>query len=152
MESPAASNTPIVCDMTDASDTAEERMAEYGRLFAQSLTGRERTDGGIRLRFRADHGVEAWIADLVAREKLCCPFFDFAVSTTGGEVWWEISVGESVVDQGIARAILDEYFNAPDTVADGVAGMEDRFRERGWKVTTNASGTVRQAHPTSADG
>ena len=50
----SASSTPIVCDMTDASDTAEERMAEYGRLFAQALTGRERTDQGVRLRFRAD--------------------------------------------------------------------------------------------------
>jgi hypothetical protein len=55
--------TPIACDMTDAPDTAEERMAEYGRLFARSLTGRERTAGGIRFRFRAEDGVEAWVRD-----------------------------------------------------------------------------------------
>ena len=37
---------PIVCDMTSATDTGPQRMAEYGRLFAQALVGRERTAGG----------------------------------------------------------------------------------------------------------
>jgi hypothetical protein len=136
--------TPIACDMTDAPDTAEERMAEYGRLFAQALTGRERTGEGIRLRFRADDGVEARVRDLAAREKACCPFFDFAVSTTGGEVWWDASVVDSAVDHDIARTILDELYQAPDTVAGGVAGLEGRLNERGLAVTTNASGTVMQ--------
>jgi len=34
--------TPIMCDMTGAPDTPEQRVAEYGRLFAQYLLGRER--------------------------------------------------------------------------------------------------------------
>jgi len=146
----SASATPIVCDLTDAADTAEERMAEYGRLFAQALTGRERTDEGIRLRFRADDGVEAWVRDLAAREKACCPFYDFEVSNTGGEVRWDVSVVDSVVDDDIARTLLDEYYHAPDTVADGVAGMKGRLNERGLAVTTNESGTVMQVHPASA--
>jgi hypothetical protein len=100
--------TPIGCDMTDAPDTAEERMAEYGRLFARSLTGRERTAGGIRFRFRAEDGVEGWVRDLAAREKACCPFYDFAVTTMDGQVWWDVSVDRTVTDDAMARAILDE--------------------------------------------
>jgi hypothetical protein len=147
----AAARTPIACDMTDAPDTAEERMAEYGRLFAQALTGRERTDEGVRLRFRADDGVEAWVRDLAAREKACCPFFDFAVSTTGGEVWWDVSVVDGVVDDDMARTIVDEFYKAPDTVADGVAGMVDRLGQRGLVVVTNTSGTLMQVHHAGAD-
>ena len=139
---PATAATPIVCDMTNAPDTAEERMAEYGRLFAQSLTGRERTDEGVRLRFRADKGVEAWVRDLAAREKACCRFFDFAVTAVDGEVWWDASV----LDGDIARTILDEFYNLPETVSAGVAGLEDRLSERGLAVTRNASGTVMQVH------
>ena len=49
---------PIVCDMTDAPDTAVERIAEYQLLFEQHLVGRERTAHGIRFRLRADDGSE----------------------------------------------------------------------------------------------
>lgn len=121
----------IACDMTAAPDTAEERMAEWQRLIAAAYTGRERTDGGIRLRFRADDGIEAWIRDLAAREKACCPFFTFDVGSTDGEVRWDISV----IDDDIARAILDDVYTIPDTVGDGLAGMEERMRAGGLTLT-----------------
>jgi hypothetical protein len=141
---PTAAPTPIVCDLTGAPDTAEERIAEYGRLFAQSLTGRDRTEQRIRLRFRAGDGVEAWVRDLAAREKACCPFYHFAVNTTGGEVWWDISLVDGVADddQDMARMMLDEFYDAPDNVAVGVAGMKERLANSGIAVTTNESGTV----------
>jgi hypothetical protein len=138
MEQPTAT-TPIVCDLTTAPDTAEERMAEYQRLFAQVYAGRERTAEGIRFRFRADDGVEAWVRDLAAREKACCAFYDFAVSTHGDEVHWDASV----VDDEITRTILDEFYDLPDK---GVDGFEDRLGERGLRIVSNATGTVRQVH------
>lgn len=105
----------IVCDMTDAPDTAAERLAEYERLFTTALTGRERIDDGIRFRFRADPGLEEWVRDLAAREKACCAFFTFGVARHDGEVWWDASV----VDDDMARQVLDDLFRLPDTVADG---------------------------------
>jgi hypothetical protein len=136
----------IACDMTDASNTADERMAEYDRLFTQALAGRERTDEGVRLRFRADEGLEAWLRDLAAREKACCPFYDFAVSTTGGEVWWDISLVDGVAegDEGTARTLLDTYYYAPDYAGEGVAGMTRWLAGEGFAVTANESGTVMQ--------
>jgi hypothetical protein len=114
---PTVAPTPIVCDMTGAPDTTEERMAEYGRLFAQSLAGRDRTEHRVRLRFRADGGVEAWVRDLAAREKACCPFYDFAISTTGDEVWWDISLVDGVADrdEDAARMMLDEFYDSGGT-------------------------------------
>jgi hypothetical protein len=130
MEQPT---TPIVCDLTSAPDTGPQRLAEYGRLFTHALIGRDRTPDIIRFRFRADDGVEAWVRDLAAREKACCAFFDFTVETQGKEVIW----AASVIDDDIARAILDEFYHLPDTVAVGVDGLEDRLRHRGLLVIAN---------------
>jgi predicted phage gp36 major capsid-like protein len=129
MELPTAP-TPIACDMTSAPDTTAERMMEYRRLFTRALVGRERTAEGIRLRFRAGDGVEAWVRDLAAREQACCPFFNSDIDTKGEEVHWNASV----IDDDIARAVLDEFYTLPDTVADGVEALEDRFRARGLQI------------------
>jgi hypothetical protein len=131
----------IACDMTGAPDTPGERMAEYGRLFAAALLGRERTAAGIRFRLRADDGVAAWVRDLAAREKACCPFFDFAVSTVDGEVRWDATV----VDDDTARAVLDEFYRLPETSADGVEGLSARLSTRGFEMTGN--GTVTEVRP-----
>jgi len=118
-------NPSIACDMTNAPDTPAERIAEYGRLFRAALVGRERTGDGIRFRFRAEDGVEEWIRDLAGREQACCAFFSFAVSAHGGEVWWDATV----VDDEVARQILEEFFRLPDTAAsDTPAGPAFRPR------------------------
>lgn len=128
MDSPAT--TPIVCDMTTASDNVGQRMLEYQRLFAQALLGRERTADGVRFRLRAADGVEAWVRDLAAREKACCGFFDFRVTTDGDQVCWDATV----IDDDIARAILEEFYNLPDTVTDGADDVEPRFTQRGLRI------------------
>jgi len=125
----------IACDMTGAPDTPEERMAEYGRLLAAAYAGRERTGDGIRLRFRATDGIETWVRDLAAREKACCPFFDFAVTVADGEVRWDATV----VDDDIARAILDEFCRLPETAGAGLPGLEDRLADRGLAVTRDGA-------------
>jgi len=125
----------IACDMTGAPDTPEERMAEYGRLLAAAYAGRKRTGDGIRLRFRATDGIETWVRDLAAREKACCPFFDFAVTVADGEVRWDATV----VDDDIARAILDEFYRLPETAGAGLPGLEDRLADRGLAVTRDGA-------------
>jgi hypothetical protein len=140
---PSAAATPIVCDMTDAPDTAEERTAEWGRLLAAAYTGRERTDGGVRLRLRADGGIEAWVRDLAVRDKACCPFLDFTVTTATGEVRWDVTLAAgTVMDDDMARTIMDGFYNLPDTVGGGVTAMVDRLNQQGLTVSQNASGTV----------
>jgi hypothetical protein len=145
MDSPVTT-TPIVCDMTTATDTGPQRLQEYQRLFTQALIGRERTADGIRFRLRNADGVQAWVRDLAAREKACCSFFDFRVTIHGNQVHWDATV----IDDDIARAILDEFYNLPDTVADGVEGLEHRLTERGLQFITNPAGTVTQVYQTPA--
>lgn len=126
-------NAPMVaCDMSTAPDTPAERTAEYGRLFGQHLIGRERTAEGIRFRLRAHEGVEAWVRDLSAREKACCPFADFEIAAADGEVRWDITV----VDDDMARAVLDEFYRVPEATAADWQGMQRRLTDLGFTITT----------------
>jgi hypothetical protein len=127
--------------MTDATDTLDERLAAYRRLFGTALAGRERTDTGIRFRFHARPGTSELVRDLAAREKACCAFFDFVIEEHGDEVTCDVSV----VDDPVARQILDEYYRLPETVDEGAAALHERFAEQGLMVVIDDAGVTRPA-------
>ncbi len=103
----------VACTLSTTPGAFAERMAEYRRLFQEYLAGRSRTGPGIRFRFRAEPGVEDWVRDLARREKACCAFFDFTVSTDGQEIRWDATVA----DDEAARQALDEFYHLPGTLA-----------------------------------
>jgi hypothetical protein len=105
--------------MSGAPDTLAERVAEYRRLFTQALTGRQRSEAGIRFRFRADPGVAEWVRDLADREKACCPFFNFTVTADHEEVRWDASV----IDDDVARQMLAEFYRLPELLAATDSGV-----------------------------
>ena len=133
MDVPAPA-APIACDMTGAPDTGPERLREYQRLFSQALIGREKTATGICFRLRAQPGTEAWVRDLAAREKACCPFFTFTITTLGQEVRWDATV----IDDDIARAVLDQLHALPGTAAGGFEGVHHRLTRQGLPFTAPA--------------
>src|SRR5262249_16128705 len=126
MEIPPA-DTPVVCDLSAATQSPAERLAEYHQLFRRALLGRERNPDGIRFRLRAEDGVEAWVRDLAAREHACCAFMVFAVTALGDEVHLDVAV----TDNDDARAVLEEFYDLPETVTEDPAVLADRYRERG---------------------
>lgn len=134
MDIPAAT-TPVACDMSTARDTPPQRLAEYRRLFAQALRGRERTAHGIRFRLAAEPGIEAWVRDLAAREQACCPFFAFEVAVEGDEVRWDAAVA----DNDVARAVLDEFSALPDTATEDPEALRDRLSARGLEFGSEPS-------------
>lgn len=134
---------PIVCDMTDAPDTPVERITEYEQLFATALVSRERTESGIRFRFRQQQGLAARVADLAAREQACCAFFTFDIGLRGDELWWDVAV----IDDPVARQILDEFYELPHTVVAGPVALHERFAERGLDVVIDDNGLRRAAEP-----
>jgi hypothetical protein len=50
-------NPPVVCDLTGAPDTGEQRLAEYGRLLQSAYLSRDRDPDGVRWLLRADPGI-----------------------------------------------------------------------------------------------
>jgi hypothetical protein len=134
-------STPIVCDMTTAPDTAQQRLGEYQELFARALVGREKTGRGFRFRFRAEPGVRAQVEDLAAREKACCAFFAFEVSLEGDEVVWDCAVS----DNDDARALLEEFYQLPDTAVQGPDELLDRMGGKGLTFVGDPMGVQRLA-------
>jgi hypothetical protein len=118
---------PIVCDMSTAPDTGPQRLAAYDRLFSTHLLGRERRGDGIRFRLRADAGVEALVRDLAAREKACCAFLDSQITVERGQVLWDITT----IDDEIARAILDDYYELPNSAGTDADELQRRLSARG---------------------
>jgi hypothetical protein len=140
-ENPTSTTPPIVCDMTDAPDTAAERIQEYERLFAQSLFDRERLPNGVRFRFRADTGVEDWVRDLAGREKACCAWLDFAITVDAGEVRWDWLAP----DEEIAQMFLEDLYGLRDTISDGPAAVLERMTYDGEQVKVRDNGALRPA-------
>jgi hypothetical protein len=79
----------VACDFA-AMD--EEQRARYGvlrhRLEEDFREARELEDG-YAFRHSSEEGMLVALAEYVSLERLCCPFFDFAIEVGrgGGEVW-----------------------------------------------------------------
>ena len=116
-------------------------MAEYGRLFEHALAARERTHDAAILRFTARAGVEAWVRDLADGEAACCPFFNYTVTETDGEVSYEIAGDDDPIVQGI----LDEVYQLPERIGDGLPGLLQRLNDHGLAVRASDDGTTMTA-------
>jgi hypothetical protein len=113
---------PIACDMSSASDTPDQRMAEYDRLFATALTHRRRTLTGVVFTFRAGSGVLEWVEDLSERGAACCTFMAYEVESDDRVVVWTITSDDPSV-----RAILDEFYRLPDHPGGGYESLLTRL-------------------------
>jgi hypothetical protein len=132
---------PILCNMTGAPDTPAERLATYAALFDDALVGRERTPHGIRLRFRADPGIEDRVRELARREQACCSFFSFAIEVRDGEVRWDASVP----DDELARQALDELLALPDVVGEDLDAVFERYDAQGFRIMVEDGAELRPA-------
>jgi hypothetical protein len=133
---PARADAPIVCDMTTAEDTADQRLAEYSRLFERALVRRHRDDDGVIFAFRADAGIREAVEDLARREAICCPFLDYGVETVGGEVTYTITNPLDGDSRASVDAALDVIYSLPEHSATDMAGLLGRLADRGLEVVT----------------
>lgn len=128
----------VACDMTGARDTADERIAEYARLFSHALVARDRSADAVEFVFEAKPGVAEWIVDLARRESACCPFFSYRVRLHDGRVTWRISSRAGPA----AQATLDEFYAGPERFGDGMDGLLERLAGRGFVVTAPGPGQL----------
>ena len=95
---------PLACNL--AALTAEQRerqRALIGLLRADAKEVRELEDG-YAFGHTPDRSVLLAMAEFVANERLCCPFFEFGltVERDGGPVWLRIT------GEGEAKRVLEE--------------------------------------------
>lgn len=88
-----ADRSPVACDLSSLdSDQAQRRRGLQERLRADVREVRELEDG-YAFRHSADASILLELVEFAALERLCCPFFDFAVEIgrNGGPVWFRIT-------------------------------------------------------------
>jgi hypothetical protein len=114
---PATPGAPIACDMSTASDTPEERIAEYARLFERALLRRERRPDSVVFWLSGD--TRAAVESLARREAACCPFAGYRVETAGDEVIYTITNPVTDERRADVDAMLDEFHALPDRPVSG---------------------------------
>jgi hypothetical protein len=96
-------DVPLSCDMSAL--TAEQRGRQrelIGLLRADAREVRELEDG-YAFAHAPDRAVLLAVAEFVANERLCCPFFEFGITVgrDGGPVWLRIT------GEGEAKRVLE---------------------------------------------
>jgi hypothetical protein len=80
--------SPFICDLSKLTAADRARLQEIaGALAADRPTVRELPDG-YAFEFRGDADTFRMVADWLASERLCCPFFDIQIRTApeGGPI------------------------------------------------------------------
>jgi hypothetical protein len=111
---PAQPDAPVACDMSTATDTPGERLAEYGRLFANALVRRDRREHAVVFTLSAAAREQA--EDLAHREAACCPFLEYRVEATAGQVILTVT-NPGRVD---AEPILDGFYALPEQAVERI--------------------------------
>lgn len=136
----------IACDMSTASDTPDQRMAEWRELFDNALVRRERHADSVELYFRADPGRREQLEDLARREHACCPFLDLRLSAAGDELIWTTSNVLSGDEHGAIDAFLDALYQLPDEDVTDMEGLLRRLADRGVDVVETTAGERFEVH------
>jgi hypothetical protein len=128
-------DAPIACDMTSATDSLAERLAEYRRLFEHALTRRESTATATTFRFAARPGVREWVCDLAKREAACCSFLTYEIDEQDDEIVWTISGGLGASEM----AILGEFLDGPESITGSSDVIAQRLEDQGLHVIGTSS-------------
>jgi hypothetical protein len=94
---------PLACNLAGLTAEQRERQRELlGQLRADVKEVRE-LDNGYAFGHTPDRAVLLAIAEFVANERLCCPFFEFGITVErdGGPVWLRIT------GEGEAKRVLE---------------------------------------------
>jgi hypothetical protein len=98
MGNDAINESPIACDFTAmTAEQQERRQILAQRVHAAVQEIRELSDG-YAFRFPADPALCLTVAEFMTLERLCCPFFTFALEleSEGGPLWLRLTGREGV--------------------------------------------------------
>ena len=79
----------LACDFTAMDDEQRERYGVLRRWLGEDFREARELEDGYAFRHSPDRVVLLAVAEFVANERLCCPFFEFdiTVERDGGPVW-----------------------------------------------------------------
>jgi len=86
----------IACDFTVMDTEQRKRYRALRRQLSKDVLEVRELEDGYAFRHSSEAEVLIAMAQYVTLERLCCPFFDFAIEVgrDGGEVWLKITGGQ----------------------------------------------------------
>lgn len=93
-----SSQPPIACDLSAIDDKELEPHRENGRAVFDAIREIRETTDGYSFKLPADTGIIQRTGAFIARERLCCPFFEFTLTIPSDHntVWLKLSGREGV--------------------------------------------------------
>src|SRR5215207_4615348 len=87
------SKPALVCDLKAMDDEQRERYRTLRRRLGDDFQEAQELEEGYAFRHSSEAGLLVALAEYVSLERLCCPFFDFAIEVgrDGGEVWLKMT-------------------------------------------------------------
>jgi hypothetical protein len=94
---------PVACNWAALTAEQRERQRSLYRRLREDVREVRELDDGYAFRHSPDRVMLLTVAEFVAYERLCCPFFEFRVSVEpdGGPVWLRIT------GEGKAKQVLE---------------------------------------------
>lgn len=104
-----SNEVPIACDLSAISDDELESHRENGEAVLASIQEVREVADGYALRLPPDTTIIQQTGAFIARERLCCPFFEFnlTIQAVHDPVWLTLTGAEGV-KQYIETALLPQ--------------------------------------------
>jgi hypothetical protein len=103
-EARSSKNEPTVaCDLMAMDSEQRERYQALRRRLSDDFQEARELEDGYAFKHSSEADVLVALAEYVSLERLCCPFFDFAIEVEhdGGEIWLRMTGPEG------AKALLE---------------------------------------------
>ena len=90
------SEPALACDFTAMDAEQRERYRALRRQLSEDLHEARELEDGYAFKHSSEAKVLIALAEYVTLERLCCPFFDFAIEVgrDGGPVWLRMTGGQ----------------------------------------------------------
>jgi hypothetical protein len=101
-----SSESPLACDLDAISVSERPRYNELRRMLAASALGKRELPDGIAVKISTEHMALAQLAEWIALERKCCPFFEFKIEVApeSGPVWLSLT-GRAGVKEFLAQTL-----------------------------------------------
>ena len=119
---------PIACDLTAIPASVREQHLSATPQIFQAAQEVQELPAGYAFRFLNEPGRFMALAQFVENERLCCPFFGFAleIEPGGGRLWLRLTGGEGVKEfMGIVFGDLSEAIRKQLIQTGGDAHLDE---------------------------
>lgn len=102
-----SSSSPIACDLSAIEEEKMENHKQNAETIFNAISKVREIEDGYTFRLPAETGLISKAGSFIARERLCCPFFEFSITVPSEqEPVWLTLTGRDCVKPYITKTLL----------------------------------------------